>query len=197
MTYSGSECVDRGQARAGCGAFHRSALVSGESASYNAARRIAAAVPRARAPRGTFPSLRHPSLRRGMDRARPAAITETIMSKKSLRLPAYVPKYASDTEVDYGEFRASIERQLDAMPEFVRALKKADNEGWQQLVEDLTRHIQTDPKLAAFIRERTKDGATGLSIGEPNWFWVPVVAAFAAGYALGTACYKAGPCKFV
>lgn len=118
------------------------------------------------------------------------------MRKKTIKLPSFAPKYDRPREVDYAEFLASFKRQLDIMPEFVRALKKADNAGWQQLIDDLGKHLQTDPKLKKFVRLRTKAGVQGLSIGEPNWFFVPIVLSFAAGYAAGTACYKLGPCNF-
>ena len=119
------------------------------------------------------------------------------MSKKTIKLPSFAPKYSTASEVDYADFLTSFKNQLDVMPEFVRALKKADNEGWQQLIDDLGKHIQNDPKLSKFVRARTKNGVQGLSIGEPNWFVVAAALAFAAGYAVGTACYKLGPCNFV
>jgi hypothetical protein len=119
------------------------------------------------------------------------------MSRKTIALPSFAPKFSPPQEVDYAEFLASFKRQADTIPDFVRALKKADNAGWQQLIDDLGAHIQADPKLKKFIKAKAKDGAQGLSVGEPNWFIVAAAVAFGAGYAIGTACYKLGPCNFV
>lgn len=118
------------------------------------------------------------------------------VSKKTIKLPSFGPELAPAREVDYAELLASFKRQVNTIPEFVGALKEADNAGWQQLVDDMTEHIKSDPKLSKFMRVRQEKGVSGLSIGEPNIF-IHLVAAFAVGYALGTLCYETGPCKFV
>lgn len=119
------------------------------------------------------------------------------MKKNSVALPNFSPDWSSAKTVEYAELLASFKDHLTLMPKFVTSLKKADNESWQQLIDDLGKHIQEDPNLSKFVREIDKDGVRGLSIGDPNWFTVAVVGAFAAGYAIGTACYKLGPCNFV
>ena len=119
------------------------------------------------------------------------------MKKNSVSLPNFAPEWSTAKTVDYAELLASFKEHLKLMPKFVRSLKQADNEGWQQLIDDLAKHIQEDPSLSKFVRVAEKDGVQGLSIGDPNWFVVAAVAAFAAGYAVGTACYKLGPCNFV
>jgi hypothetical protein len=92
-----------------------------------------------------------------------------------------------------GEFTSSA----DQLPQLVKALKEADDEGWGRLFNDVAAHIEKSPELQSVVRIRERDGEQSLSIGEPNWTFVAIVLSFAAGYAVGTACYKAGPCKFV
>lgn len=79
------------------------------------------------------------------------------MSKKMIKLPSFAPKFATAHEVDYSEFLGSFKRQADTIPEFVRQLKEADNAGWQQLIDDLTKHIQSDEKLSQFIRGKRSE----------------------------------------
>ena len=73
-------------------------------------------------------------------------------------------------------------------------MKKADNQEWQKLFDELATHIQKDPKLSKIIR--TKDNGNTISIGEPNWQGKAIMAAFSIGWSIGTACYKSGLCDY-
>lgn len=116
--------------------------------------------------------------------------------RKTITLPNFAPGYSTDKSVDYTELLNSLKAHVNTMPIFVNSLKKADNDGWQALVDDLTDYIQKTPKLRKYVRENEKNGIKGISIGEPNIF-AEIAAAFVVGYAIGTACYKLGPCNFV
>lgn len=115
----------------------------------------------------------------------------------TIKTPEFNGKEWLTKEHSYEELLNVYKKSFDSLPEMVSELKKADNEKWGQLFKDLALHIQNDEKLKGLIRPTMKDGENGISIGEPNWFVVAAAAGFAIGYALGTACYKAGPCKFV
>jgi len=117
------------------------------------------------------------------------------MTRKAIVVPHIPCKKKPDTKVNYEELLMEFKRSADHIPELVTAMKSADYDGWEQLIHDLATYMETNPKLKKFIR--VKEGVGGqqaLSIGEPNWL-LAVAVAFAAGYAIGTACYKYGPCK--
>ncbi len=116
-----------------------------------------------------------------------------------------VPKMQKDgkwiTEhVAYEELVAKYKRRIDEAPKVVAAMKGADNEGWQGVLDELTAHAASNPELANLVRRVEKDGREGISIGDPNWVsleFLLVMNAFFIGYAIGTACFEAGPCDFV
>lgn len=96
----------------------------------------------------------------------------------------------------YDELRGEYTRRLAQLPSFVATLKEADNYGWGRLFNDLAYDIQRDEALSTVVRVQNDGGR--LSIGEPNWASpMPLAWAFAFGWAIGTACYDAGPCNFV
>ena len=84
---------------------------------------------------------------------------------------------------------------LNKMPKYISALKESDNEGWQNIVDEMTIHVLNDKKLSTYIRPNERNGNIGVSIGAPNIF-VEAAAAFAIGYAIGTLLYKSGIADF-
>ena len=118
------------------------------------------------------------------------------MARKTVVVPHIPCKKRPNTKVSYEEILAEFKRNADHIPAVVTAMKKADYDGWEQFIRDLAKYFETNPKLKRFIRVKDLNGQEALSIGEPNWVFVAVVLSFAAGYAVGTACVKLGPCNF-
>jgi hypothetical protein len=127
-----------------------------------------------------------------------------VANRKTIRLPKYESANDHDTqqshEVDYDQLAKRLKSQLDLAPSFIKTLKRVDNEGWQELIDDVLEHAKKNPEFRNLVRAVTKGEQQGVSVGDPNWVHLDVlllVTAFGIGYAIGTACYNAGPCNFV
>ncbi len=97
---------------------------------------------------------------------------------------------------------AQIKRCIDQAPTIIAEMKKADNEGWQAVLDELLAHANGTQVLHDLIRHVKKDGKEGVSIGNPNSNWVSLeglllINSFFFGYAIGTWCFNAGYCNFV
>jgi hypothetical protein len=120
------------------------------------------------------------------------------MMRQSIKLPVFKPEISSQKEVSFDDFVESFKRSLDQAPSFIAELKKADNEGWQQAIDEVVKYARSNPELANLVRTKQQDNAD-IHIGEPNWAALVggVLGAFVIGFMIGTACYKAGPCNVV
>jgi len=126
-----------------------------------------------------------------------------VTDRKTIKLPRYANVNDHDTreydEVDYQQLAQRFKAQLDLAPNFIKALKRFDNQGWQELLDEVLEHAKNNPEFRDLVRPAPGD-KPGVSIGDPNWVHLEVMVlltAFGIGWAIGTACYKAGPCNFV
>lgn len=105
-------------------------------------------------------------------------------------------------EVDRDRLVAMLKTELHRLPKGIEALKEADNSGWQEIMDEVTKFIREDSELSNLVRTKERDGVLDVSIGEPNWFLqglvaaAAVVTAFGAGYAVGTVMYASGCADF-
>jgi len=122
------------------------------------------------------------------------------------RTTVTLPKKRKDTgewstrEVPFDKIMFAVKHNIDAIPEIIGALKKADNEGWQQVFDEMAVYLDSKPHYAELVRRAEKDGREAISIGEPNWIYAPllfVMGAFSVGFIIGSACVAADPCMFV
>jgi hypothetical protein len=126
------------------------------------------------------------------------------MKNRQITIPRMESGKLASVTVSQEELLESFKRSVDHMPELIATMKRMDNEGWQMLLTDLQAYFESKPELAKLVREVVVDGKPGISISEPNWVNVVVLAggtavgcAFLAGYMAGTACFKVGWCDFV
>ncbi|KAB1081714.1 hypothetical protein [Methylobacterium soli] len=126
-----------------------------------------------------------------------------MSDRKTIQVPRYQKSNDHDTrdvtEIDYQKLVKRLKDQLDLAPDFVRALKRVDNQGWQEVINDVLGHAEKNPEILKLIRVTPGD-QQGISIGDPNWAHIGVmiaISAFGAGYILGTICFELGPCDFV
>jgi hypothetical protein len=143
-----------------------------------------------------------------------------IVSTKLVKFPEYVNGKMETKTIPYKDLEAPYLSSVDESLKYMNDWKKTDNEGFANLVAAISEKIQKDPELSKNFRITTKLGVTGISIGQPNIFIplnetpindfsddqlsnpqiIPIVAAvivaWTAGYAVGTACVKLGPCNF-
>lgn len=79
-----------------------------------------------------------------------------------------------------------FKKDIDLIPGYVAAIKAADDKRWGELFAELAKYAKRNPKFAKAVRVRKRGGKTGLSVGEPNWFWIPIFLSFVAGVAMGS-----------
>jgi len=118
-----------------------------------------------------------------------------IMKDRTLTVPAFSKTCSDEKQIPMDELANTFRKRFDAIPEFVTALKAADNDGWQHLINEMKAHVEKDSRLSEFIRVENREGRDVVRIGEPN-FAAHAVGAFVVGYLIGTACFELGPCDF-
>ncbi|MFH1070835.1 MAG: hypothetical protein V1794_14555 [Candidatus Glassbacteria bacterium] len=98
-------------------------------------------------------------------------------------------------ERSFAKVLECFKKDIDLLPRQVKEMKKADNEKWGTLFEELAKYAESNPEFAKVVRVVEKKGQRGLSVGEPNWFWIPIFLSFVAGYALGSCAQSCGSKK--
>jgi len=143
-----------------------------------------------------------------------------ISPTKLVKFPQYANGKLETKTIPYKDLEAPYVSSVDESLKYMNEWKSTDNEGFANVVTAISEKIQKDPEMSKNFRITTKAGITGISIGQPNIFIplgdtpmkdfseeqlanpqiIPIVAAivvaWSAGYAVGTACVKAGPCNF-
>lgn len=123
------------------------------------------------------------------------------MSTKTVTMPSKLETGEwTREEISYDEIIDALKHNIDAIPEIIKALKDADNKGWQQILDEMSVYVDSKPELAALVRRDERDGREALAIGEPNWIYAPLLfalGAFSAGFMIGTVCVAADPCMLV
>lgn len=141
-----------------------------------------------------------------------------------VKFPTYIgEKLASPKVIPYKQMSEHFLGDLPVAVELLNEWKQTDNVAFAQLVGDMTNKIINDPEMSKSFRVTVKNGITGVSIGTPNIFIpltgtpladvpsecidvanpqvygivAPLVAAFAAGYAVGKALCGKSRCTIV
>lgn len=148
----------------------------------------------------------------------------SMNGSEMVKFPTYVgDKLAGSKTISYKQMSEHFLEDLPAGVDLLNEWKQTDNVAFSQLVGDMTNKIINDPEMSKSFRVNVKNGVTGISIGTPNIFIpltgtplqdipaecidvanpqflgivAPVVAAFAAGYAIGKALCGKDRCTIV
>lgn len=115
--------------------------------------------------------------------------------EKTLKVPTFKDGEFTIKEIPFEEALKSFKEVISEMPNTIKRMKAADNQGWQEFFNLVGEEMEKDPNWANFIREKTVDGKKGFSIGDPNWFVVVAALAAAGGGAFAITCAIYKPCR--
>jgi hypothetical protein len=116
-------------------------------------------------------------------------------STKTLKVPTLKDGAFTVKEVPFDEAVKSFQEVMAEIPNTIKRMKAADNEGWQEFFNLISEQIEKDPNWKNFIREKTVDGKLHFSVSEPNWLLTVVALAAAGGGAFAITCALYTPCK--